>query len=473
MRRKKNSPVITKIDMDENSEPIIVEVSEKEFLAHANHEEVDIQKADFVEMKSDKTIGKQMAMKRIFGITKDDIIYKRQKTFKTVISILFIVFMVGVLAFTAYKDFFASGRPVTTWEDIKQIFLSNWVFLLLAILSLGLFYFFKGFKLSVLCKSLTKKYHFRTCMETGIVGLYYNNITPLAVGGQPFEIYHLSKHGVHGGVASSMPIAAYFLNQIAFVLLSAVSLIFLKTNVLNTPEGLVSAFGTEFQVLAIIGLSTCILAPFLVIVFCLMPKVGAALVHFVIWLGSKLRIIRTPEQTEAKTVKNVIHNARCLKKLARKPLVALTAFIISLLENIACASIAFFSLKFFGFTTGVTESFIMEWLQVLQITFLLFVAVSFVPTPGNVGASDLSFFVLFSFGLTAGLAFPAMMVWRGLGFYSTILIGFLFATFKKKSELKQAEKEAQFATLEECESQPPIETASVLDDSEDTNIEEN
>ncbi|MBQ7924256.1 MAG: flippase-like domain-containing protein, partial [Clostridia bacterium] len=75
----------------------------------------------------------------------------------------------------------------------------------------------KGAKLSVFCKSMTGKFHFKTCFETGIIGHYYNNVTPLAVGGRPFEIYHLSKHGVRGGVATSLPIATFFLNQFAFV----------------------------------------------------------------------------------------------------------------------------------------------------------------------------------------------------------------------------------------------------------------
>ena len=68
---------------------------------------------------------------------------------------------------------------------------------------------------------------------------------------------------------------------------------------------------------------------------------------------------------------------------------------------------------------------------------ILFASVSFIPTPGNSGAADLSFFLIFDAGLYAGLAFPAMATWRLFCFYSYIIIGFIFATLKKRSDSKK------------------------------------
>ena len=84
-------------------------------------------------------------------------------------------------------------------------------------------------------------------------------------------------------------------------------------------------------------------------------------------------------------------------------------------------------------------------------------AISFIPTPGNSGAADLSFFLLFEAVLVSGLAFPAMVVWRLFSFYSTIIIGFLFATFKKKSDLKKQK-------LDPAEQEPAQPTESVQED---------
>ena len=121
----------------------------------------------------------------------------------------------------------------------------------------------------------------------------------------------------------------------------------------------------------------------------------------------------------------------------------LSLFLLSFLENISSVSIAFFVLKGFGLDLGL--SFITEWIIICSICFILFASITFIPTPGNSGAADLSFFLLFETVLFAGLAFPAMLVWRLFSFYSTIILGFTFATLKKKADAKIGKQ------------QPPVE----------------
>ena len=443
MRKKKKGEIlVTKIEIDENTnEPKIVEVPEKEYIT-------PIPKADFVEMKSSKSTSKQMTVEKVFGYKKEENVNKRQKLFKNIVTLLFGLFVIGSLLFTAYKDFLAPGKEFPKLWQLKQIFLSGWLFFLCAVVCLVLAFIFKGLKMSIMCKSMTGKFHFKTSVETGIIGTYYNNVTPFALGGQPFEIYHLSKHGVHGGVASSIPIASFFLNQLAFVILGIVSLFMFNRNMLGAPDNIMNAFPAIYNVLAIIGLICCIFVPLLVIVFSFLPRVGAKLVHLVITVGSKLRVIKNPKETAQKTIKTVVHNAHCLKKIAASPTVFILTFIISFLENLANASIAYFTLKAFGFNLNM--HWFTEWLLVVEICFILFASITFIPTPGNSGAADLSFYLLFEAGLLAGLAFPAILVWRGISFYSTILIGFVFARYKKKSDLKKATLNADLSSMDDA-----------------------
>ena len=438
MKKRKiiDTSFVKKIEVDrETNEPIIVDIPESEYLNQP------IEQADFVQKKSDKNLRKEIVREKVFGIKKiDDSIGKRQKFFKKLSTILFIVFMGGVLAYTAYQDFFGNNRNFASIEQLKSIFKAGWKFFLLALAALVLSFFFKGLKNVVMCKSMTGKAHFITSMETAIIGTYYNNVTPLAVGGQPFEIYHLSKHGVHSGVATSIPIASFFMNQLAFVVLGIVSLVLFKHNTYNAPAELINAFPVAFYGLTIIGLCCCLFVPSLVILFSLMPKIGAKLVYLVINIGKKLRIVKNPTKTLNNTIKTVVHNSHCLKKLAASPIVFFLVTILSFLENIASGSIAFFVLKGFGLNfAGV--SIVTEWIIVCSISFILFASITFIPTPGNSGAADLSFFILFESVLFAGLAFPAMLVWRLFHFYSTIIIGFSFATIKKKLDMKKAMKE--------------------------------
>ncbi len=434
MKKKNDQPVLSKIEFDEKTaEPVIVEVKAKQ-IANKSEKEQVYEKPEYK-----NSYGKQIEMSTYthnrFKYHEENSTSNRQKIFKNVFYVLFIVVILGVLAFTAYNDF-ASGKDLPSFSEVRSTLGSCWYYILFALLSLFLCYFFKGLKLSMFCKEMTGKWHFKTCVETGVIGLYYNNVTPLAVGGQPFEIYHLSKHGVHGGVASSLPIATFFLNQLAFVILGITALALFKSNAFGIPAEFIAVIPSNvISIIAIIGLVLCIFIPSLTIIFSLFPKIGSTLVHWVIGVGGKLKIVKNPKLTTLKTLKTVVHNSKCIKKISSNVPVLILSIIVSMCEHLALWSIAYFSLRFFGYDLVGVNGFI-EWLQIMQLCSILYSAISFIPTPGNSGAADLSFYLLFETGLAAGLAFPSMLTWRFLSFYSTILIGFIFTTIKKRADKK-------------------------------------
>lgn len=436
MRKKEEKLTITKIEFDKKTnEPIIVEIDPKD--KHLKESIEHVKNHPLTKDQSSKSVGKQLVMSRLPGFEEEsNIIDKKQRFVTRLLTIIFVVFVLAVLGITFYNDFFASGRPPLSWEDVKEIATTGWIYLLAAFLALGFCYLFKGLKLSIMCKSVTGKFHFKTCFETGVVGHYYNSITPLGAGGQPFEIYHLAKHGVPGGAAASLPIATFFLNQFAFVILSITAYTLFQQNLLDLPDSLLNVFPTTGHVLVIIGLICCLLMPTLVIFFSMLPKLGAKIIRFVMYLGGKLRLVKKPKETTFKTIKSVVMNARCLRKFATKPLAFFPTFLLSFCEWFALCSTAFFTLKLFGYDIPNTP-FIMQWLQVVQLCLILYAAISFIPTPGNSGAADGFFYILFSVKLVAGLAFPALVTWRLFSFYSFIIVGFIFTSLKKKADHKR------------------------------------
>lgn len=436
MKRKDQKLTITKIEFDKKTnEPIIVELNHEDKRLKESIEHVE--KHPLSKDQTAKSIGRQMMMSRLPGFEEEsNAIDKKQRFFKRLFTTIFVVFVLAVLGITFYNDFFASGRVPLSWEDVKEIATTGWLYLLLAFLALAFCYLVKGLKLSIMCKSVTGKFHFKTCFETGVVGHYYNSITPLGAGGQPFEIYHLAKHGVPGGAAASMPIATFFLNQLAFVVLSITAYALFRENAFNLPASLLSVFPTAGHVLVIVGLVCCLLMPSLVILFSMLPRFGSKIIHLVMFLGGKMRLIKKPKETTYKTIKNVIMNARCLRKFTFRPIAFTLTLLLSFCEWIAMCSTAFFTLKLFGYNIANT-SFFMEWIQVVQLCLILYAAISFIPTPGNSGAADGFFYLLFSVELVAGLAFPALVTWRLFSFYSFIIIGFIFTSLKKKADSKR------------------------------------
>lgn len=443
-KNKKNQSVgFTVIEVDETtSEPKIVELSEREYDERISGDSPVREHAFSVSDENEKSVGKQIVMNKVFGFDDKDAVTKRQKFFKRLMTWLFIVIVAGVLAWTAYNDFFSEKKQLPPREYWAEIFSTRWYYIILAILSLALCYALKATKHSLISFSLTGKWRYGVCLGTSVIGLYYNYVTPLAVGGQPFEIYNLTKNGYSGGEASSMTISAFILHQIAFVICGFVSLGLFIGNALDIPENMVAAIPRIISIIATVGLLLAFSVPLFVILFSFNSKVGEKLVTFVFFLGKKLKIVKNPAASKTKTLKNLTTNANCLKKLATNPVVFALDFLMSFGEHLSLCSIAYFTLKFFGFDWSSRTGF-TEWLQVVQLCFILYAAISFIPTPGNSGAADLSFYLLFDTGLGlsgtnvyGGLAFPAMIVWRFLSFYSFIIIGFIYTAIARKLKQK-------------------------------------
>ena len=217
---------------------------------------------------------------------------------------------------------------------------------------------------------------------------------------------------------------------------------------------------TAILSIAIVGVVFTMIMPILIVLFLMFPRFCAKIVHFVMYLGGKLKLIKKPKETTYKVLKNIVLNTRCLKKIASNPIVFLSTFIISFGEAIANSSMAFFVLKFFGFSLGGSVSFVGEWALTVLVCVLLNNAVSFIPTPGNAGASELSYYALFQLKLMSGLAFPAMLTWRIISYYLYLIVGVTYNLLdKKKSPKEEIAKESESVEIENAteiaEESPP------------------
>ena len=141
-------PLINKIEVGENAEPIIVQVPADK-IVKTQKRSPKTQNLDFVESTTVKSIGKQITMTNVLGINQpdDDTISKKQKFFKTLFTIIFISLVVIVLAFTAYSDFSGQGsNAFPSVAELRAILSKSWKFLLFAFISLSFCILFKGAK---------------------------------------------------------------------------------------------------------------------------------------------------------------------------------------------------------------------------------------------------------------------------------------------------------------------------------------
>ncbi len=354
---------------------------------------------------------------------------KSNKKRNFILYTIFIVFCVGSLIFTAISDFSnQSAEGNASFVEIMSKIGEHWYYLVFGLLALGLVYFSEAYKTGVMVKTFTGKFRMKLAWHTSVVCKYYDNVTPLASGGQPFAIYNLSKHGVPSGVASATPIISLAFSQFIFVFLAIVAFfcdafhVFGETRLLT---GSILALG-------IVGLIVSAITPIAIVMFASYKRFAIGVVKAFIMFFYKIKLIKDPQATLYRVIRGVVNYIKCLHLIKEHKWLIIRELFGSLIFHLANCSMVFFTLKTFGYDVPNMHMFI-EWLQVCQWCMILYCVVSFIPTPGNSGASELTFYTLFSSFLVtysgqSGYCFAAILTWRFLCFYMVLIIGFIVTT---------------------------------------------
>lgn len=340
---------------------------------------------------------------------------KRKKILKIVATVAIVVIIAAIIVFTAVHDF--SGENV----DLKQIFSligSRWYYL---VALLGLFFatiLLETLKLFFMIRKTTRTYKFGTAFNCAVLGKFYDYVTPLGSGGQPFQIYYLAKHGVPGGPAGAIPIGSLFLTQFTFVICAIVAFC------VGVPTKIVPL---AVQIVAYCGAVFYIAVPLFLVVFSFFPKAGNRVIDWGVNVLAKIRICKNPDKWKQKGHTALENNKNNMTILFKSKRVLIVGGFFSLLYNVALCSLPYFSLLLFPDALaayGWTPSWEL-WFEVLRITLFIYCAITFIPTPGNSGAADGTFYGLFRgiLASVAGASFTCMMVWRIYSFYSYLLLG--------------------------------------------------
>ena len=356
-----------------------------------------------------------------------------KRALKIAFTALFIVLMAAVIAYTAVSDF--SGENVSLRRVVAMIG-ENWYYLLVL---LGLFaatILAEAVKFFIMIHKTTGQYKFGTAFNCAALGKFYDYVTPFGSGGQPFQIYYLSKRGVEGGPAGAIPIGSMFLIQFTFFICAIVSFIVgVSTEIVPLYIQIVAYFG-----------SVCYISVSLfLVVFSFLPKAGHRVIAWGVRLLAKLKICKNPEKWIAKGNNAIDNNKKNMSIIFRSKRVLIVGTLLSFVFNVAQCSMPYFTLLLFSealHAANLTPSWSL-WFEVTRVTFFIYCAITIVPTPGNSGAADGTFYGLFARVLTiAGTCFTGMVIWRLFSFYSYILLGVVVTIITKivsRTRSKRAE----------------------------------
>ena len=346
---------------------------------------------------------------------------------RPVLIVLFILLNVAVIAITAFSEFGNSQNAAALSE--VQI---NWWLLIPAAACFLIATFCEIHKYTMMMREMTEdkrtfsyKRSRKVATRTVLLGRYYDNITPAAVGGQPFQIYYMRKNsGLPHGASTSIPIFGMISGQMGFIIIAVLCFLFGSASTDNAVLIGTACFGLLFYAFW----------PVTVMIATFLPNATAELITIFVRLFAKMHIVKDEKKAIRKARYEIGAYARCVRKILKTKGLFAKTLILSVIYHILISMIPFFVLSAFGGS--------VDFLPCFVTTVAVTSAVYFVPTPGNAGAAEGTFYVVFS-ALSSGYIFWAMLVWRFFSYYIYIIMGpiiYYKMHLEKKREAKLKEK---------------------------------
>ena len=283
--------------------------------------------------------------------------------------------------------FLLRQQPISTLAQVLRSVRPGYV-----ALGLGLMFCFVG------CEALCTKLilgrlghtmPYRKCLGYSFAGFYVSSITPSSTGGQPAQIFYMSKDGIpaaHGSL--NMMLIAVCYQTVTF--LYAAASFFLLPQVrtaLGGGLGLLLLYGGVVMILLTAGMLSMMF----------LPNAARRLAGGLVGLGVRVGLIKHEDRVRAGLERQMTayrEGAACLRANLR--LVPALLLLI-----------------FLQLTALYAEPYTV---------YLVSLAVGSLPLPGAVGAAEGVALHAFSLFFGAGLVAPAVMVARGISFYSFLLI---------------------------------------------------
>ena len=327
---------------------------------------------------------------------------------KLIRNVLFLILMIIITFGIIFKN-----------NDFNEVFntilKTDYRYVILAGISMFMYIFFEAVNIRHILSSLKFKINILNGIKYTLIGFFGSGITPGGGGGQPLEIYYMKKDGIK--VSASMitlliEICAFHIITIFFGLLGLVF------NYKMLSRGFIYIF--------IIGLIVKLIVLILMLIGLFNKKLTKKLVDIVILITDKIKYFNTDKIKENITSWMEDYNKAAIHVKTHKK-VFIDSIFFMLFQVFMHYSVSFFVYKSFGFNE-------YNYLNIVLIQAVLYVATASIPLPGAVGISETAFLIIYSsiFGNTLT---SAMLIQRFITFYLFMIIAlivFIFSTYSKK-----------------------------------------
>lgn len=381
---QENAETPQKVSQPEGNKEIIDETDKKqEELANAQKQKFD---------EYEQTVSKQSS--------------KKSKIINIIFFVVNIAVVAGILAYQISKE------PLTPLDGFRLDVES----LVISILLFAVVIFAETLSVSYLLKVSTGKWRLGLGYKTAEIGRYYDNVTPMATGGQPFQITYLKNRGIPLHTALSVPLAKYIFAQMAWTILSLVCLIVSSID---------KSYGTFVSIMSIIGFVLSSLVLGVTLFLCVCKTVGKKLVVKTLKLLYKMKIIKNYDKQYEKVTKYISDFQDVMKQYASSPKDFIIEVVLCLIKFTVNYCIPFFVVKIF--VPGLEGKM---FFKLMVMSVLVDLSASFFPMPGGTGLNEISFAAAFGSIISIeGVLVWVLLLWRFFSYYVYLVQGICILSY--------------------------------------------
>lgn len=276
--------------------------------------------------------------------------------------------------------------------------------------------------LHVITRGLLEKQPLKDTVRVTMIGQFFNAITPLSGAGQPVQAYVMVKDGIKPGHAASIIIIKTFLHQFIIVLYS------LTAFALRGP--LFADKIIHFYYLYALGLLINIAFLLFYALFIYNKETAKKVLLFTFKLLKKFKFLKKVDSWQAK-VENELESFGEGAAMIKSDKVVMAKLIIFQILQFTF----YFAIPYF--IHMAVENFRISPLDMITAQSMIILISLLVPSPGATGGVEGLSYLFYGMFFRQGYIIPVILIFRLLTYYSSIIIGGLFALFAPEKPLKQ------------------------------------
>lgn len=281
----------------------------------------------------------------------------------------------------------------------------------------------EGIIIWYLLKSMQAPSKIAKCIKWSFIGFFFSGITPSTTGGQPAQVYQMSKDGVKVADSTLTLMVVAMLGKVVTLLIGLALALFWHSSLVSVFGGLLWLFylGLGLNAIFVAGISLAIANP---AIFISVASVAERLLV-------RMHILK-PSDVRRRKLENMLAEYRqALSYLIQNKKKVLVVAGITLAQRTGMFLVTWIVHQSLGLGSASIPT-------IVALQAAVSIATELTPLPGAVGVTELVYSTVFAGVLSGSLLTASMLVTRGINYYLPLAIGLCVTAgthlYDKKSE---------------------------------------